>query len=156
MRVLPLALWHRGSDAELVSDAQAQSRVTHGHPRVQLCCALYCLWARRMLADVADPWPDAVATLRRVLGANDLWRTELDDHIRPDDPPSGQGGGYVVECLHSARLALTAGDYEAVVKSAVALRHETQTTALLAGGLPGPPCGGEAVHHPHAPPLRRR
>src|SRR5690606_22757865 len=33
MRVLPLALWHRGTDAELVRDAHLQTRVTHGHPR---------------------------------------------------------------------------------------------------------------------------
>ena len=35
MRVLPLALWHLGSDAELVADARLQSRVTHGHLRSQ-------------------------------------------------------------------------------------------------------------------------
>ena len=36
MRVLPLALWHRGTDAELVADAQAQSCLTHGHPRAKV------------------------------------------------------------------------------------------------------------------------
>ena len=45
MRVLPLALWHQGSDEELAADACTQSQVTHGHMRSQLCCALYCLWA---------------------------------------------------------------------------------------------------------------
>ena len=39
MRVLPLALWHQGSDDELVRDAMRQSLVTHGHPRSQVCCA---------------------------------------------------------------------------------------------------------------------
>jgi len=48
MRVLPLALWHIGRDESLMSDAMAQSRVTHGHMRSQVCCALYCLWARRV------------------------------------------------------------------------------------------------------------
>ena len=43
-RVLPLALWHRGSDEELARDAMQQSLVTHGHIRAQLCCALLCLW----------------------------------------------------------------------------------------------------------------
>ncbi|MEM5419381.1 ADP-ribosylglycohydrolase family protein, partial [Staphylococcus gallinarum] len=33
MRVLPLALWHIGSDEALVKDAHLQSVVTHGHPR---------------------------------------------------------------------------------------------------------------------------
>ena len=36
MRVLPLALWHRGGDAELVRDAHAQSRVTHAHVRSEV------------------------------------------------------------------------------------------------------------------------
>ena len=46
VRVLPLALWHKGSIEELVVDAQEQSVITHGHLRSQVCCALYCLWAR--------------------------------------------------------------------------------------------------------------
>ena len=49
MRVLPLALWHRGDDAELADLAALQSRVTHGHLRSQICCALYCLLARATL-----------------------------------------------------------------------------------------------------------
>jgi ADP-ribosyl-[dinitrogen reductase] hydrolase len=44
MRVLPLALWHKGTNEELVSDAHMQSLITHGHVRSQVCCALYCLW----------------------------------------------------------------------------------------------------------------
>lgn len=59
MRVLPLALWHHGDDAALVRDAHEQSRVTHGHPVVLVCCALYCLWARRILEGVPDPWRSA-------------------------------------------------------------------------------------------------
>lgn len=47
MRVLPLALWHRESNDELVELAMRQSLPTHGHLRSQLCCALYCLVARQ-------------------------------------------------------------------------------------------------------------
>src|SRR5690242_237949 len=64
MRVLPLALWHRGTDAALAAAAQTQSRVTHGHIRAQVCCALYCLWARRTLEGRAGAWDEAVATTR--------------------------------------------------------------------------------------------
>ena len=49
MRVLPLALWHRGTDAELIDLACSQSKLTHGHAKAQACCAAYCLWARRTL-----------------------------------------------------------------------------------------------------------
>ena len=137
MRVLPLALWHRGPDDELVRFAHAQSRVTHGHPRAQACCALYCLWARRILDGHPDPWADAVTTLRR-LYADELYHLpQLDFHIRPDDPPEGQGSGYVVDCLRSARYATRRGPYEVAVKAAIALGRDTDTTACVAGGIAG-------------------
>jgi ADP-ribosyl-[dinitrogen reductase] hydrolase len=137
MRVLPLALWHSGTDAELVADAQAQSRVTHGHPRAQVCCALYCLWARRTLQGADDAWEQAVATLRAIYPAPSTERTELEWSIHPDAPPQGNGGGYVVDCLRSARMVMTSGNYEAVVKAAIALGNDTDTTACVAGGIAG-------------------
>jgi ADP-ribosylglycohydrolase len=139
MRVLPLALWHRGDDAELVADAHAQSRVTHGHMRSQVCCALYCLWARRILAEAPDPWSEAVAALRSVYQGADNFAAlnELELKVRPDEPAQGRGTGYVLDCLLSARLVLLEPCYEAVVKKAVALGHDTDTTACVAGGLAG-------------------
>jgi ADP-ribosyl-[dinitrogen reductase] hydrolase len=137
MRVLPLALWHRGSDEALVRDARMQSRVTHGHVRVQLCCALYCLWARRIMQQVEAPWADAVATLRRLCAEEIEAIAELDGFIRPDEPPKGTGTGYAVDCLHSARWAVEQGDYEQVVKAAIALGEDTDTTACVAGGIAG-------------------
>jgi ADP-ribosyl-[dinitrogen reductase] hydrolase len=145
MRVLALALWHRGTDAELVADAQAQSRVTHGHPRAQVCCALYCLWARRLLDEAADPWGEAVAALRVRYPEGSVYREELEFHVRPDGKPEGKGGGYVVDALHSARWAISQGAYELAVKSAVALGNDTDTTACLAGGVAGLRDGIEAI-----------
>jgi ADP-ribosylglycohydrolase len=146
MRVLPLALWHRGTDADLVRDARDQSRVTHGHPRSQLCCTLYCLWARRVLEESPDPWPSAVATLRDLLPIDSPERAELDETIRPDDPPTGRGGGYVLDCLRSARMVVEAGgDYEAIAKAAVALGNDTDTTACVAGGIAGLMFGIDAI-----------
>ncbi len=137
MRVLPLALWHRGSDAELVADAQRQSLVTHGHVRSQVCCALYCLWARRSLQDATDPWTAAVATLRSIYRSGSSEFTELESTIRPDEFVKGKGGGYVVDCLWSARWAVKQGTYEQVVKAAIGLGNDTDTTACVAGGLAG-------------------
>lgn len=138
MRVLPLALWHRGSDAELFRDATRQSLVTHGHPRAQLCCALYSLWARRTLdGHPADAWPAAVRAVREIVAPDPVWRTELEEHIRPDSAPGGTGSGYVVDCLHSARSALREATFEAVVKRAVLLGNDTDTTAAVAGGIAG-------------------
>ncbi|MEL6615235.1 MAG: ADP-ribosylglycohydrolase family protein [Bacteroidota bacterium] len=141
MRVLPLALWHVGSDADLVRDARAQSRVTHGHPRAQLCCALYCLWARNLLDGTGD-WPEAVSTLGALLdpASPDTYELEL---ILTYGKRGGTG--YVVDCLHSARLALKHDTYEDVVKAAVAIGHDTDTTACVAGGLAGLRTGIEGI-----------
>lgn len=138
MRVLPLALWHPGDDAALARDAMLQSRVTHGHMRAQVCCALYCLWARRMLEGSSEAWADAVATFRALHPEGTEPRTELEWAVRPDAPDAGRGSGYVVDCLRSARDCVAAGPtYEHVVKAAIALGHDTDTTAAVAGGIAG-------------------
>ena len=145
MRVLPLALWHRGSDTDLVDDAQRQSLVTHGHLRSQICCALYCLWARQTLRENTNSWNDAVSTLRAIYGEDTAEREELEFHLRPDDEPSGTGSGYVVDCLRSARWAMQGNSYEEVVKRAIVLGHDTDTTACVAGGIAGIKYGLEGI-----------
>jgi len=137
MRVLPLALWHKGSDAELVADAHEQSLVTHGHKRSQICCALYCLWARNMLNDVDDSWNDAVRKLRVIYGEQSPFYEELEWAIRPDESVEVQGSGYVVDSLRSARWAMQFKPYEEVVRAAVSLGRDTDTTACIAGGVAG-------------------
>ncbi len=137
MRVLPLALWHRGSDRELVADAHMQSLPTHGHLRSQVCCALYCLWARYELAGDPAAWTTASHCLREIYG-NGQARMELETHIRPDDLTPGEGKGYVVDTLRSARWAVAQGtDYAQVVRTAVRLGYDTDTTACVAGGIAG-------------------
>ena len=145
MRVLPLALWHKGDDDALVEDACAQSLVTHGHPRAQVGCALYCLWARRTLEGAADPWAGAVAAARGTLASNPDRLRELETAVRPDDPPEPTGRGYVIDSLHSARFAVASGPYETAVKAAVALGHDTDTTAAVAGGVAGARDGKAAI-----------
>lgn len=137
MRVLPLALWHTGSDAALVADARVQSCVTHGHLRAQLCCALYCLWARCLLRGSHDAWNDAVETLRSLFRTGTRERDEIETALQLDEPPPARGRGYVVDTLHAARWALGAGTYECVVKAAISLGDDTDTTACVAGGLAG-------------------
>jgi ADP-ribosyl-[dinitrogen reductase] hydrolase len=137
MRILPLVLWHRGSDKVLVADAHLQSRVTHGDDYCQICCALYCLWARRILEEVSDPWQQATAKLREIYTMNTPFLDILEWAVRPDDEPEGRGGGYVIDCLRSARMVMAAPNYEMVVKAAVALGNDTDTTACVAGGIAG-------------------
>ncbi len=145
MRVLPLALWHQGSDAELVEIARDQSRVTHGHPRSQLCCALYSLWARRILQQETNPWESAAATARELLGSDAVFAAELDLCIRAGAKPGGSGTGYVLDTLHSARRAVLEPNYEQTVRFAVCLGQDTDTTACVAGGIAGLIHGEEAI-----------
>ena len=146
MRVLPLALWHPGSDEELVYLAQQQSLVTHRHLRSQICCALYCLWARGLLNGDDLAWEHAVVNLRRIYGEDSAAYAELEFHIRPDDASIGKGSGYVVDSLRSARVVLNQEhSYEVVVKAAIALGNDTDTTACIAGGLAGIKYGVDAI-----------
>jgi ADP-ribosyl-[dinitrogen reductase] hydrolase len=136
MRVLPLALWHQGSDEQLVQDAMAQSVVTHGHLRSQVCCALYCLWARRLLQGDPHAWETATMSLRQIVEGTP-YLFELNLQIRPDEFSRGAGSGYVVDSLWSARWAMQEDGYENVVKVAVALGNDTDTTACIAGAVAG-------------------
>src|SRR5262245_2994756 len=145
MRVLPLVLWHQGPDAGLIVDAELQSRVTHGHLRSQLCCALYCLWARRILHEHPTPWQDAVATLRAFYADVPPALEELEHSVHPEAPPETPGSGYVVDCLLSSRIAADAGPYEVAVKAAILMGHDTDTTACVTGGVAGLRDGIEAI-----------
>lgn len=134
MRVLPLALWHRGPDEALVELAHLQSRITHAHPRGEAACALYVLWARGILEGTQAPWAHAIASLQQIYRPTSAHARELSVVL---EHRGIRGSGYVVDCLHSARHALAAGRYEAVVRRAIGLGLDTDTTAAVAGGLAG-------------------
>ncbi len=146
MRVLPLAVWHRGSDLELVADAFDQSAVTHGHLRAKLCCALYCLWARRILQNAENPWENAVETLYGIFPEGTIENIEFETKIFPKDAIyETNGSGYVVDSLRSARWACNNKTYEETVKAAISLGNDTDTTACIAGGIAGLIHGFEAI-----------
>ncbi|MGQ0618462.1 MAG: ADP-ribosylglycohydrolase family protein [Panacagrimonas sp.] len=137
MRVLPLVLWHRGSDAELVRDAMLQSLVTHAHIRSQLCCALYCLWARGALEGRVEAWEQAVRVIESEVRNDPVAIRELRDPILAARLAPTRGTGYVVDCLWSARRACDATDFESVVRAAISFGNDTDTTACVAGGIAG-------------------
>jgi ADP-ribosyl-[dinitrogen reductase] hydrolase len=138
MRVLPLAVWHRGSDEELIRDATRQSLPTHAHPRSSLSCALYCLWVRGLLRGTEDAWDQAVATLSGLQPHPEL------EHVLADRPL--RGSGYVLDSLHAARhLVEGSGSYEEAVRAAVKLGEDTDTTACITGGAAGVRWGLDGV-----------
>ncbi|MFW1839504.1 ADP-ribosylglycohydrolase family protein [Acinetobacter gyllenbergii] len=147
MRVLPLALWHQGTDETLILAAYLQSHITHAHLRSKVCCALYCLWARYILKGMTinAAWSHAVTILRGYYGNRPDELEQLEFFIRPDDLEGGTGSGYVVDCLKSAYLALQESSYQAVIKKAISLGRDTDTTACVAGGLAGLAFGYEDI-----------
>ena len=136
MRVLPLVLWHQGPDDELAYLAARQSLPTHGHPRSQVACAQYCLWARRLLEGQLSPW-DSAADALRAMGA--VFPVEEINLVLDEGNRERCGGsGYVLDCLWSAREAVqSTGSYEDCVRRAILFGHDTDTTAAVAGGIAG-------------------
>lgn len=140
MRVLPLVLWHKGTERELVADAHAQCLITHGNICNQVCCALYCLAARFLLEglEFGQALEKAVPLLREIYREMPEYERELEWSVRPDEPWVGGGSGYVVDCLRSAFMIMErAKSYEEAVKQAVLLGDDTDTTACVTGGLAG-------------------
>lgn len=150
MRTLPVALWHEGSDEELVQMAHAQSRVTHAHAQSLVSCALYVLVARGLSNDVAttalaqsdSTVAQAILTLRTIY---QKWmEPERDGLVATLDwicawprthCPSGKG--YVVDSLWSCLSTLKANSFREAIRQAIAFGNDTDTTAALAGGLAG-------------------
>ncbi len=148
MRVLPLALWHTGTDRELILDAHAQCLITHGNLCNQVCCALYCLVARFLLngAEFQAALEKAVLVLREIYEPMPTYTQELEWSVRPDEPWIGNGSGYVVDCLRSAFMIMrVATSYEQAVKQAIMLGDDTDTTACVTGGLAGILFGFDAI-----------
>lgn len=134
MRVLPLALWHRGSNAELAALAERQGIVTHGHLRSGVCCAVYCLWARFALQGHEDA---AIAAMVEATALYSGRPEHLAELLCLQSLHQATGTGYVVDCLRSAIWANRADSYEEVIRRAICLGNDTDTTACVAGGIAG-------------------
>lgn len=148
MRVLPLVLWHRGSDKELIKYAHMQCLITHGHICNQVCCALYCLVAKELLNNLTfkDAFEKSVANLRNLYSKEITYLNELENSIYPDNTMIGKGTGFVVDCLKSCFMIMDyATSYEEAVKEAVLLGNDTDTTAAVTGGLAGIMFGFENI-----------
>lgn len=148
MRVAPLALWHRGTDAELVEAAHLQSLPTHAHPRSLVACALLSLTLRRILDHAMEPdqaLEDAAAALADHYAARATFAEELQALMAAPQRHAPRGRGYVVDTLWSAMHAVRDRDFEGALRAAIAFGHDTDTTACVAGAIAGALHGVEAI-----------
>ncbi len=165
MRILPLALVERDGfegpfvddrgetragvdDATLVAHAHAVSRVTHGHARCQVACALYSLVVRRLL--MADGPATAMRTARRTLRQIYAADAALAAHLAALDELEAwkgrSGRGYVLDSFWSAWDAFAgARSYRGTIERAIRYGNDTDTTAAIAGGLAGARWGWEGI-----------
>lgn len=142
-----LALWHPGTDAELVRDSRAQSCLTHAHPRSQLASALQGLWLRRLLEGRGgDAWTLACAGLAEVL------HQEATDEVRAEmvalttyEGSRGLGSSEARDSLHSAVWAFDQGGFATAVRAAISLGVDTDATAGLTGAAAGASAGVTAI-----------
>ncbi len=149
MRILPVALVGRDLSAnQLIDRAHQASRVTHGHPRCQVACALYCL---AVVALLAGKSPD-----KALLGAFDtagaLYRAEAgyEAHVAAlaefNNWSERSGRGFVIDSFWSAWDAFAgAADYADAIRRAIGYGNDTDTTAAIAGGLAGAYWGWDAI-----------
>lgn len=152
MRILPIALWDDDADsATLIERAHVASRVTHGHPRCQVTCALYVLIGRALLTGQTNAAAALEASVKRLEadtydGRPDMKRalTELVTHR--SRPGVRYGRAYVLDAFWSAWEAFAlSGSYPECVERAVGYGHDTDTTAAIAGGLAGIAYGVDGI-----------
>lgn len=147
MRTLPVAIaGHRNGWAaqKIVDVAHRQSRVTHGHPRSQACCALYCLMAASLITDPSRPVMDCYR--QSLAELSDIYRNgKLEEHARAlaaivEFPEKNfrRGSGYVVDTFWTSLDCMEKSEnYISAVKAAVSYGYDTDTTSCVTGGLAG-------------------
>jgi len=155
MRILPVALYCAAAgDDELLRIAHEASAVTHGHPRSMMACGVYCF----LIAALLDGMPPreayllAMEKMKRLYGGPPFseelahFTRLLSGDIETVPEAAIESDGYVVHTLEASLWCLLGTDaYNSAVLRAVNLGWDTDTTAIVTGGLAGTYYGLEAV-----------
>jgi ADP-ribosyl-[dinitrogen reductase] hydrolase len=160
MRILPIGVWFHGSDtANIVKASHDASRLTHGHPRSQVTCALHNLVVRGLMHGLTAE-PSLIEAMRDLTDVYSNWHGNEGDRFEEERQyiqrySRACGSGYVVDCWWSAWKCInTTDDYTDCVRMAVSLGNDTDTTAAVAGGLAGVLYGFESLPMPWLADLR--
>jgi ADP-ribosylglycohydrolase len=154
MRILPLAIYlaHAPPD-ERIEMAMTCSRLTHGHPRSQLACAMYVEFAAALIrgSELSAAFSAAQAVIASVVadrfpGEKKPFARLLSQGLELLAESEISGSGYVLHCLEASLwCSLNAQSYESGVLRAVNLGEDTDTTGAVTGGLLGLRFGLQAI-----------
>jgi len=150
MRILPISLWtSRLPIDEQIDLTHKCSKITHGHIRSQVCCAVYSIIVRMLLEGVAKDGvlEKAIEDTRVVYLEDSRWGKPFLEELKlVEGYEQRTGSGYVVDCLLSSLDALTpARDFAEAVEDAIRYGNDTDTTAAVTGGLAGLIYGLEGI-----------
>jgi len=155
MRILPVVIHCAAmDDEEALRLVHRASAVTHGHPRSMMACGMYYLVVTALLEGMAprDAYRLAMERTRQLYSAPPFSKETPhfsrllsgDIHALPEN--AIESDGYVVHTLEASLWCLlTTGSYTEAVLRAVNLGWDTDTTAIVTGGMAGTHYGLEAV-----------
>lgn len=155
MRILPVALHGVSLPVSVFLErVHRASAITHRHPRSQMACGLYCLFARELVLGnpFQSAWIAAKAEFRRqyatAAGAGETKAFEklLNADLAQVPETEIESGGYVMHTLEASLWCLfTTSSYSEAVLRAVNLGGDTDTTGCVTGGLAGLIHGAPAI-----------
>ena len=148
MRILPLLLYIRNKPIEERYQLTRQvSSITHGHVRSSIACFYYLEFARRLLQGIdkfgiyeqlQTSIPSFIDSTSINPDEKNIFKRLLIDRIDLIPIEQISSSGYVVSTLEaSIWCLLTTESYNDAVLKAVNLGSDTDTTAVVTGGLAG-------------------
>lgn len=152
MRTAPVALAHLDDPVALADAARRVSALTHHDQQAQDACVLWSLAIRHAVLE--GEFDVRVGLPQLDPAAAEFWVEHLDEAER-SEPGRFQPNGWVVTALQAAWSAIahtpvpTTGDacrhLSDALTTAIAIGHDTDTVAAIAGGLLGARWGASAV-----------
>lgn len=147
MRILPAAIYFAHlTDLDLIERVCKVSKITHGHPRSQLGCALYAIFVKELLTgekpegayrtvQVKAQTVFKGSALEKELGH---YRRLIDGSLLKLSEGEIQSTGYVVYTLEAAIWCfMTTVNFRDAIVKAVNLGLDTDTVGAITGGLAG-------------------
>jgi ADP-ribosylglycohydrolase len=152
MRTAPVALAHLGDDEALCDSAMAVSDLTHGDPLTGEACVLWCVAIDRAVREERlDGIRDGLDLLPA--SSRDRWTSWITE-AESQSPGTFNPNGFVVKALQAAHAAVSQTDIPSenpsahlvdALYAAVAIGHDTDTVAAIAGSLVGARWGATAI-----------